>query len=149
MSGLATLRDLDLSNNQLTGSIPAALSSLTNLRHLRLSNNQLTDPILTWSSAQTNLQTLDLGNNNLTQGPVPTSVNNYLTSLTELRLNSTNRNGAFPDLRDLEDLEILDLSDKRLRPSRTDPDLGEHPDQVDGAAARQHQPDRPLPTCAP
>ena len=117
LSGLATLRDLNLSNNQLTGSIPAALSSLTNLRHLRLSNNQLTGPILTWSSAQTNLQTLDLGNNNLTAGPVPTSVNTHLTNLTELRLNSTNRNGPFPDLSNLTDLTILDLSNNDFDPA--------------------------------
>ena len=117
LSGLTNLQTFNLSNNRLTGAIPTALSGLANLRDLNLSNNQLTGPILTWSSAQTNFRILNLGNNNLTQGPVPTSVNTHLTNLTELRLNSTNRNGAFPTLSNLTNLEILDLSNNAFDPA--------------------------------
>ena len=42
MGSLSNLKSLDLSNNRLTGTIPAELGSLSNLESLYLSSNELT-----------------------------------------------------------------------------------------------------------
>ena len=66
----AKLESLDLSFNQLTGSIPAALGDLSNLHTLDLAGNQLTGPIPAALGDLSNLHTLDLAGNQLT-GPIP------------------------------------------------------------------------------
>ena len=52
---------LDLSENQLTGPIPAALGDLTNLERLDLSDNELTGPIPAELGGLSNLEWLALG----------------------------------------------------------------------------------------
>jgi len=64
---------LDLSNNQLTGSIPPEIGNLTNLTWLWLNDNQLTGSIPPEIENLTNLDWLDLSNNQLT-GEIPESI---------------------------------------------------------------------------
>jgi len=64
---------LDLGNNQLTGSIPPEIGNLTNLEWLYLSNNQLTEEIPLEIGNLNNLIYLDLFNNQLT-GEIPENI---------------------------------------------------------------------------
>ena len=64
------LEKLDLSDNQLTGTIPRELGSLTYLEWLRLSGNQLTGTIPPELGSLANLEWLNLSGNQLT-GCIP------------------------------------------------------------------------------
>ena len=64
---------LDLSNNQLTGSIPSEIGNLTNLTLLYLYENQLTGSIPSEIGNLTNLTYLKLSSNQLT-GEIPESI---------------------------------------------------------------------------
>ncbi|CAN5973526.1 unnamed protein product [Sphagnum jensenii] len=69
LSNLTMLTTLWLDDNSLQGPIPESLSALTNLVSLRLSNNELTGSIPTWLESL-NLQELILSNNNFS-GMIP------------------------------------------------------------------------------
>ena len=71
---------LDLSYNQLTGSIPPEIGNLTNLTNLTIYNNQLTGSIPPEIGNLTNLIRLDLSENQL-RGVIPDSICE-LTNLT-------------------------------------------------------------------
>jgi Leucine-rich repeat (LRR) protein len=60
---------LSLCNNQLTGSVPAALGQLTALMHLWLDNNRLTGSVPAALGRLTVLTHLWLDNNRLTSVP--------------------------------------------------------------------------------
>ena len=60
---LQSLVELDLSHNQMLGSIPTEVSTLSNLEILNLSGNSLTGDIPKELCSLTNLQTLKLGGN--------------------------------------------------------------------------------------
>ena len=77
---------LDLSNNQLTGSIPPEIGNLTNLTWLWLNDNQLTGSIPPEIGNLTNLTRVSLYDNQLT-GSIPSELGN-LTNLTYLNLKS-------------------------------------------------------------
>jgi len=62
--------ELDLYNNQLTGSIPPEVGNLTNLTYLNLGNNQLTGSIPPEIGNLTNLTGLGIHDNQLT-GDIP------------------------------------------------------------------------------
>ena len=66
LSSLAALERLWFHNNQLSGEIPPELGSLTNLEELYLFDNQLTGTIPTGLGGLTNLAHLRLDNNQLT-----------------------------------------------------------------------------------
>ena len=86
--------ELILTNNQLTGTIPAELGDLTNLLQLRLDGNQLTGTIPAELGDLTSLQRLYLNENELT-GPIPTELGN-LTSLQNLYLHGNQLTGSIP-----------------------------------------------------
>ena len=65
--------ELDLYNNQLTGSIPPEIGNLTNLTYLNLGINQLTGSIPPEIGNLTNLVQLGLYENQLT-GEIPESI---------------------------------------------------------------------------
>ncbi|KAL5098535.1 hypothetical protein RYX36_002862, partial [Vicia faba] len=73
----------NLSNLALTGTLPYGLDRLTSLTNLDMSNNNLVGTIP--YQLPPNLQRLNFAHNNLT-GPLPYSISN-LTSLTHLNLN--------------------------------------------------------------
>ncbi|KAH9611909.1 hypothetical protein KSS87_003172 [Heliosperma pusillum] len=77
---LKNIVNLTVAANSFSGEIPASLSLLTNLRTLNLSNNIFNETFPPLLSSLKKLKILDLYNNNLT-GPLPVE----LTSLPELR----------------------------------------------------------------
>jgi Leucine-rich repeat (LRR) protein len=87
--------ELDLSNNQLTGSIPPEIGNLTNLTQLYLYHNQLTGSIPSEIGNLTNLTELNLYNNQLT-GSIPSEIGN-LTNLIELNLYDNQLTGEIPE----------------------------------------------------
>ncbi|XP_020222774.1 protein STRUBBELIG-RECEPTOR FAMILY 3 isoform X2 [Cajanus cajan] len=95
--------EMDLSNNQIGGTIPSTLSPT--LRNLSLSANQLNGSIPDALSSLTQLSDLDLSGNNLS-GQLPPSMEN-LSSLTTLHLQNNQLSGI---LFVLQDLPLQDLN---------------------------------------
>ena len=117
VGGLAALQVLDLSNNDLSGSIPPQVGDLTALIHLDLSNNKLSDSIPALNSL-TALIHLDLSNNALS-GTIPEEVGSRY-NLIHLDLSNNNLTGSIPDLTSLTALIHLDLSNNKLSDSIPD-----------------------------
>ena len=105
--------DLYLSDNQLSGEIPAELGNLANLQELGLGGNQLSGEIPAELGNLTNLQDLFLWNNELT-GSIPAELGN-LTNLQRLYLSMNQLTGEIPArLGNLSNLEVLWLRDNQL-----------------------------------
>ncbi|KAL5162793.1 Protein STRUBBELIG-RECEPTOR FAMILY 3 [Glycine soja] len=100
-----TLRNLSLSANHLNGSIPDALSSLTQLSDLSLKDNHLNGQIPNVFLQLTGLMNMDLSGNNLS-GQLPPSMGN-LSSLITLHLQNNQLSGI---LFVLQDLPLQDLN---------------------------------------
>lgn len=104
---------LSLGDNDLTGTIPAALGRLANLTHLNLVDNQLSGQIPAELGNLTKLEQLYLGNKGLT-GDIPTWLGN-LTQLDSLLLSRTQLTGDIPvELGTLTKLKQLYLSHNQL-----------------------------------
>ena len=105
--------ELDLHENQLTGSIPSSLGNLGSLKLLWLWRNQLTGSIPSSLGELTQLEVLWLGSNRLT-GSIPSTLGN-LSNLTELSLNANQLSGSIPSsLGSLSNLRRLSLRDNQL-----------------------------------
>ncbi len=102
---------IDLSDNNLTGPIPASLGKLTGLFTLDLSHNNLTGSIPDVSSL-TVLGALNLEKNELT-GSIPASVGN-LVGLARMDLSDNNLTGSIPASLGTIFLHKLNLSYNRL-----------------------------------
>ncbi|RLN23902.1 putative leucine-rich repeat receptor protein kinase family protein [Panicum miliaceum] len=103
------LTDLELDNNQLIGSIPAVLGSLPSLRMLNLWANQLTGTIPPELGRCASLETLDLSNNALT-GPIPQAWKAGFLDLGSNRLS-----GALPpEISGCPNLTFVDLHDNAI-----------------------------------
>ena len=86
------ITELDISNNKLTGALPAEIRLLTNLKILNASNNNMTGVPAEIGQLQ-NLEVLDLANNKLTGLP------NELGNLKNLKtLNLSGNNYSVQDL---------------------------------------------------
>ena len=97
---------LDISDNQLNGSIPAALGNLTNLQELHLYINELSGPIPAELGSLANLEILRLGGNQLS-GAIPVDLGS-LSSLQSLDLGNNQLSGAIPaELGSLANLQEL------------------------------------------
>jgi len=107
------LTKLDLSQNQLTGTIPVPLYSSSNMVILNLEMNNLAGPIDVKNWTATHLETLSLGRNHL-NGTIPSSIGS-LTNLAELDLFLNSFTGSIPsNVLNLPALKVLSLSDNDL-----------------------------------
>lgn len=104
---------LDLSENQLTGSIPAELALLTNLKGLWLDKNQLTGSIPVELALLANMGAISLSENKLT-GTIPAKLG-QLTTLEGLWLNGNQFTGSIPiELALSTKMTSLNLSNNQL-----------------------------------
>jgi Leucine-rich repeat (LRR) protein len=115
-SGLGVLSQLtifDLSDNELTGAIPSDLGDLSALTDLYLSQNELSGSIPSVLGGLAELRALDLSDNQLS-GTIP-SVLGDLSELTDLDLSQNELSGSIPsDLGDLSALMYLYLYANQL-----------------------------------
>ncbi len=104
--------ELELSGNNLSGTLPASLGSLTSLTTLDLSDNRLSGTIPDLG-ALSSLTTLNLGDNQVS-GTIPDWLSS-LTSLTTLNLRDNGLTGPIPDaLGNLNQLDVLYLDNNQL-----------------------------------
>ena len=112
LGSLTSLNALDLSDNGLSGTLPD-LSTLTSLTTLKLGDNQLSGTIPDWLGSLTALQELSLHDNRLT-GPIPEELDD-LVQLRDLYIDDNQLSGAIPDwLGDLAQLQNLYLNGNQL-----------------------------------
>ncbi|MFC1661569.1 putative Ig domain-containing protein, partial [Gemmatimonadota bacterium] len=107
-----SVTNLDLYENGLVGTIPAALGNLSNLQGLHLPKNQLSGSIPSELGNLSNLQVMRLFNNQLT-GSIPASIGT-LSNVTWLRLYNNQLSGSIPDLSGMTSLLDLYLSNNNL-----------------------------------
>jgi pre-peptidase/Leucine Rich Repeat (LRR) protein len=108
-----TVTGLSLSDNGLTGSLPASLGSLADLQTLDLSLNQITSPLPSTLTDLIFLESLSLSFNRIS-GSLPTQLKR-LVFLQSLDLSHNEIVGTLPpQLGDLASLRFLDLSQNRL-----------------------------------
>ncbi|KAJ6830634.1 putative leucine-rich repeat receptor-like protein kinase [Iris pallida] len=91
---LSLVTSLDLSGNNLYGTIPRELGSLRGLMSLNLSGNHLNAEIPKEVGSMQSLVSLDLSRNDLS-GAIPSTMT-YLTFLSYLELSSNNLSGRIP-----------------------------------------------------
>jgi hypothetical protein len=112
----ASLQNLDLSINQLTGNIPESLMKLKALKTLNLNNNLLSGDIpatLAQSKFQNTLTVLDLGANAF-KNKIPDSIS-ALNNLSSLLLGQNSLSGQIPvSLAKLVKLNDLVLNENQL-----------------------------------
>ncbi|KAF3974283.1 hypothetical protein CMV_002361 [Castanea mollissima] len=102
---LKLVRLIDLSSNNLSGSIPAEISDLSELRFLNLSRNHLMGKIPEKIGSMKELESVDLSRNHLS-GEIPSSMSN-LTFLSLLDLSYNNLSGRIPSSTQLQSFEAL------------------------------------------
>ena len=109
LGNLANLRWLFLYDNQLSGQISAELGRLANLTILALHRNVLNGEIPSELGSLANLQILALHSNRLS-GEIPSELGNF-TRLVELGLFNNELSGEIPvELGNLANLELLNIS---------------------------------------
>ncbi|PXY41171.1 hypothetical protein DMB65_09460 [Flavobacterium cheongpyeongense] len=110
---LTKLTSLQLHTNQLSGTIPAEIGLLTKLTSLQLHTNQLSGTIPAEIGQLTLLQTLHLHTNQLT-GTIPAEIG-QLTKLTSLQLHINKLSGTIPaEIGQLTSLTSLLLYNNQL-----------------------------------
>ncbi|KAF1332512.1 Lrr-gtpase of the roco family, partial [Globisporangium splendens] len=110
---LQQLRTLQLQHNNLTGEIPESICDLKKLHKLSLRGNCMSGPIPSDIGRMTSLVFLSLRNNEFS-GSIPDSIGDC-KALEFLNLSSNHLSGWIPErLSDLEDLEYLYLFDNKL-----------------------------------
>ncbi|KAJ1268643.1 hypothetical protein BS78_07G150300 [Paspalum vaginatum] len=111
---LHNLTTVSLSNNSISGVIPASLFSLPSLETLDLSENNFTGNFLLHPNISSNLRKIDLSNNKL-QGPIPNLLSE-LVGIYWLDLSSNNFSGTvnLSFIKNYRQLDYLSLSYNKL-----------------------------------
>ena len=113
LGNLSALDSLSLDFNELRGPIPSQLGTISALTYLNLNFNQLSGPIPTQLGNLSALETLELSSNQLS-GPIPTQLGN-LSALEALVLDGNQLSGSIPSqLGALSALTDLNLSFNEL-----------------------------------
>ncbi|KAH9309755.1 hypothetical protein KI387_037666 [Taxus chinensis] len=108
------ISSIDLSGNNLRGSIPSSMGRLSHLRTLDLSSNQLHGAIPSSLGKLLHMEKLALASNKLS-GPIPVSFSE-MPSLVYLDLSSNQLNGSIPDyLTELKSLRYLSLENNNFQ----------------------------------
>ncbi|KAL4600781.1 hypothetical protein ACB092_11G224100 [Castanea dentata] len=102
---LKLVRLIDLSSNNLSGSIPAEISNLSELRFFNLSRNHLMGKIPKKIASMKELESVDLSRNHLSS-KIPPSMSN-LTFLSLLDLSYNNLSGRIPSSTQLQSFDAL------------------------------------------
>ncbi|WJZ87771.1 hypothetical protein VitviT2T_007123 [Vitis vinifera] len=102
---LKFVRSIDLSSNDLWGSIPTEISSLSGLESLNLSCNNLMGSIPEKMGSMKALESLDLSRNHLS-GEIPQSMKN-LSFLSHLNLSYNNFSGRIPSSTQLQSFDAI------------------------------------------
>uniref|UniRef100_A0A2N9HSE5 Leucine-rich repeat-containing N-terminal plant-type domain-containing protein n=1 Tax=Fagus sylvatica TaxID=28930 RepID=A0A2N9HSE5_FAGSY len=102
---LKYVKIIDLSSNNLSGSIPDEISVLLELRFLNLSQNHLTGKIPEKIGNMKELESVDLSHNHLS-GEIPPSMSN-LTFINYLDLSYNNLSGKIPSSTQLQSFDAL------------------------------------------
>ncbi|PWA49631.1 leucine-rich repeat protein [Artemisia annua] len=110
------LQNLDLTTNGLKGGIPKSFGNLSNLVSLNIAGNNLKDNLPSFfhilRRTKKSIQVLDLRNNKIS-GSLPDFTT--FTSLKELHLNGNKIRGSFPQKFDqISNLFVLDLADNQI-----------------------------------
>ncbi|KEH21508.1 probable leucine-rich repeat receptor-like protein kinase At1g35710 [Medicago truncatula] len=101
---LKNLTILDLSHNRLNGNFPIFVSNLTQLQYLDISHNFLIGTLPSnWFSSNNYLLSMDLSHN-LISGKIPSNIGNYYT----LILSNNNLTGTIPQ--SLCNVDYVDIS---------------------------------------
>ncbi|CAL9762604.1 unnamed protein product [Musa acuminata subsp. burmannicoides] len=104
---------MDLSHNNINGSIPSFICNLTQLRILDLSSNQISGEIPSCWQETDSLFYINLADNKLS-GEIPSSIEK-LTQLRSLHLNNNSLHGHLPlSLKNCSGLVFLDLGDNKF-----------------------------------
>lgn len=107
------LETMDVSSNQLVGTFPTQLLQLENLRHLDLSNNQYETSLIFSNVSSSKLESLDLSYNRF-GGSIPTGIAD-LTQLQLLNISANNLAGEIPkELGQLKSLTEINLSNNQF-----------------------------------
>ncbi len=108
--GMNGLNYLFLDGNNIRGELPADIKGLENITRIGLSENNLSGKIPEEIGSLTHLVFLWLGINHF-QGELPASLGR-LSNLTQLKLQNNNLEGNIPaEIAEITNLDILDLSD--------------------------------------
>jgi len=112
-TAFASLQTINFQNNELTGTLPLAVTKLEHIKDLLLSSNQFTGTLPDKYAMMNNLHQLSLSDNQL-EGSIP---KDWETSLTKLRILAASHNrlkGSFPDLTKMIRLRELYLEENEF-----------------------------------
>ncbi|XP_057975359.1 uncharacterized protein At4g06744-like [Malania oleifera] len=137
VSHLPYLYELDLSNNKLSGQFPAAVVGMTGLSFLDIRFNLFAGPVPPEIFTQNDLNFLFINNNEFTQnlpddlgsshfiyvalannkfsGPIPRTISEALSTVTEILLLNNSLSGCLPyEIGLLKEATVLDAGNNRL-----------------------------------